>query len=116
MNKNELLRSLPKIDELLKEKILIEEMQKNSRTLILQCIRESIEQYRNGIINEEITEFTHEDIIKTILSCISKKNDLHLKRVINATGIIIHTNLGRSILCDEAIKNVIQIASGYSNL
>lgn len=116
MNKNELLRSLPKIDELLKEEILIEELQKNSRTLILQCIRESIEQYRNGIINEEITEFTHEDIIKTILLCISKKNDLHLKRVINATGIIIHTNLGRSILCEEAIKNVIQIASGYSNL
>lgn len=116
MNKNELLRSLPKVDEILKEEIIKEKLNKNSRTLIVQCIRETIDWYRNSIINEEINEITKEDILKNIIYNLNKKNDLHLKKVVNATGIIIHTNLGRSLLCEEGVKNVVQIASGYSNL
>lgn len=116
MNKNELLRSLPKVDEILKEEIIKEKLNKNSRTLIVQCIRETVNWYRNSIINGGINEITKEDILKNIISNLNKKSDLHLKKVINATGIIIHTNLGRSVLCEEGVKNVVQIASGYSNL
>jgi L-seryl-tRNA(Ser) seleniumtransferase len=47
---------------------------------------------------------------------IKKSNSLHLKRVINATGVIIHTNLGRSVLCKEAAKNVLNVAENYNNL
>ena len=39
-----------------------------------------------------------------------------LKRVINATGVIIHTNLGRSVLAEEAVKAIMKVATGYSNL
>lgn len=116
MNKNELLRSLPKVDEILKEEMIEEELKKNSRGLILGCIRETVDWYRNNIVNEKINEISRETILKSIISNLNKKNDLHLKKVINATGIIIHTNLGRSVLCKESIKNVVKVAEGYSNL
>ncbi|WP_027625014.1 L-seryl-tRNA(Sec) selenium transferase [Clostridium lundense] len=116
MNKNELLRSLPKVDEILKEEIMEEAIKKNSRGLILDCIRETVDWYRNNIVNGKINDISKETILKSIISNLNKKNDLHLKKVINATGIVIHTNLGRSVLCKESIKNVVKIAEGYSNL
>ena len=41
---------------------------------------------------------------------------LNLKRTINATGVVVHTNLGRSLLADDAVENLLAIASRYSNL
>jgi L-seryl-tRNA(Ser) seleniumtransferase len=40
----------------------------------------------------------------------------NLKRIVNATGVVVHTNLGRSILADDAVENLLTIASRYSNL
>src|SRR3990172_302010 len=40
----------------------------------------------------------------------------HLRRVLNATGVVVHTNLGRSLLAREAIENMVTVAAGYSNL
>lgn len=115
MNK-ELLRKLPKIDELLKEKNISKLIEENSRTIVLECLRESIESYRKAILNNEITSFDANEVITLAEKFLKHKNKMHLRRVINATGTVIHTNLGRSILSDKAIKNVIEVATNYNNL
>lgn len=116
MDKNSLLRNIPKIDELLKEDKLNEALNTNSRIIILEAARKVIDNYRGKLLREEIKNYSKEQIIEEILKEINKKSISNLRKVINATGVIIHTNLGRSILCKEAIQNVINICESYSNL
>lgn len=115
MNK-ELLRKLPKIDELLKEESITKLIEENSRTLVLESLRESIEFYRKGILKGSVTSLKEEQVIDLAEHLLKEKNKMHLRRVINATGTVIHTNLGRSILSERAIENVIEVAVNYNNL
>lgn len=116
VNKKELLRNLPKVDEILKEEVILQKLNENPRTLIVQCVRESIDYYRNRIIKEEMNCLTKNEIIKMVLLYLDKKNAMSLKKVINATGVIIHTNLGRAILCEEAIRKIAEVSGSYNNL
>ncbi len=112
----ELLRKLPKVDELLKEEFVNELIEENSRTLVLESLREAIEFYRNGILKGSVESLTTEQVLDFAVHTLKNKNKMHLKRVINATGTVIHTNLGRSLLGKNAIENVITVAGNYNNL
>lgn len=112
----ELLRKLPKIDELLKTELVQKMMEDNPRVTVLDSLREAIEQCREGILSGTLENFSEEDILSSAKRILHEKDKMHLKRVINATGTVIHTNLGRSILGKKAIENVINVATNYNNL
>lgn len=112
----ELLRNLPKIDELLKETIVEKELKVTNRTLVIDALRETIDYYRNSILKDEINTLTKIDILDTFKELINKKKALRLRKVINATGTVIHTNLGRSLLSKEAVDAVVNVAQNYNNL
>ncbi len=114
--KKELLRKLPKIDELLKEECVVKVLNDGKKALITDTLRETIEEFRNAILKDEIDDFSKEDIMKLFFTNLEKKKQPNLKKVVNATGIVIHTNLGRSILCKDAIYSVIMAAEHYNNL
>lgn len=114
-NKKELLSSLPKVDSILMDN-RIASLSNISRNIILESIRETIEVYRENILKETIEHYSYDEIIKDILNTIKQKNSFHLKRVINATGTVLHTNLGRAVLPKSAVKAVINVSSGYNNL
>ncbi|MBM7870198.1 L-seryl-tRNA(Ser) seleniumtransferase [Clostridium pascui] len=116
MNKNALLRNLPKIDEVLKEDRLNYALNNSCRIIVLEATRKVIDSYREKLLTKEIEDYSKEEIIEEILKEINNKSLSNLRKVINATGVIIHTNLGRSILCKEAIKNVMNVSESYSNL
>lgn len=116
MGNKELLRKLPKIDELLKEDIVINALKNTLRPIVLEALRESLERFRSDILSNTIEEFEHKDILAYFNSLVEHKNSPKLKKIINATGVVIHTNLGRSLLCEEAVKNVITAAENYNNL
>jgi L-seryl-tRNA(Ser) seleniumtransferase len=113
---SELLRKLPKVDEFLKLPIVQEEVGKSNRTMIVNAIRETIDFYRKQILVGRLENYSQEELIKTFKKKLVKQTTPRLRKVINCTGIIIHTNLGRSILSKEAIQNVIIAAENYSNL
>jgi len=115
MNK-ELLRKLPKIDELLKLQSVNKLIEENSRTIVLESLREAIEFYRNGILKGSVESLNTEQVLDFAIHTLESKNKMHLERVINATGTVIHTNLGRSLLGKKAIENVITVAGSYNNL
>jgi L-seryl-tRNA(Ser) seleniumtransferase len=112
----ELLRSLPKIDELLQEERIKEQLSSNMRVLVLDSLRETIESYRKAILNDEIESLTQEEVIIDSIKLLSKKNSPNLRKVINGTGTVVHTNLGRSLLSKDAIEKVINVAENYNNL
>lgn len=114
--KNQLLRTLPKVDELLKEEIIESELKSESRTIVVEALRETIDSYRFKILEETIKDFSKEDILRSFKEKLEEKKAPKLKKVINATGVIIHTNLGRSILSKEALQSVVNVAESYNNL
>lgn len=114
--KNDLLRSLPKVDEVLKHNKIVLEIDNTMRNSVVEAIRDTLDDYRNKILKDEIMNFTVEDIVDSSISLIRNREKTGLRRVINATGVIIHTNLGRSILAKNAVDNVVKASKYYNNL
>ena len=117
-----LLSNLPKVDEFLISEKLEKYKDDVPYNILIKSIREGIAFYREAILNKRLVdiEIDKEDlkieITNKIIKLIESKNQLNLKRVINATGTIIHTNLGRSKLIESSVKNIVNIASNYNNL
>ncbi|MDW8799841.1 L-seryl-tRNA(Sec) selenium transferase [Clostridium sp. A1-XYC3] len=116
MEKKQLLRKLPKIDELLKEEAVKVKLESTMRTMVIDSLRQSIDNYRELILKDSIEDFTKENILETFMEILEENSASKLRKVINATGVVIHTNLGRSLLAKKALENVITIADSYNNL
>lgn len=121
LTKKELFSKLPSVDEVLGNKNIIKTLEKYPRNIVLDSIRESIDIKRKIIINlsdDDINEFNIklEDIIEDSLQRVRTNYSLSLKKVINATGTVIHTNLGRSLLSESIKEELWSLSSRYSNL
>jgi L-seryl-tRNA(Ser) seleniumtransferase len=116
----EMLRSLPAVDELLRQEAISEAVETYPRTLVVRAVRNVLDWNRQAILNGEAAfdsqGFEQTNLVKEILAEIQHLASFTLRRVINGTGIIVHTNLGRSLLCQEALNRLQLIGSGYSNL
>lgn len=122
MKHKEILRQLPKVDELLVNENIKPYLNQVPRTIVIDAIRQQIDAVRNTILSglaDEILEngqLNLEYLIQKITFAIEEKNQKSLRKVINATGTILHTNLGRSLISDEIKEYVFEIASRYSTL
>lgn len=116
IDKQQILASLPAVDEILKTEQGVLWQQSFARRNVVRSIRDVIERYRQAVLADEIKEFSLEKILADIQILLEKLSEFSLKRVINATGVVIHTNLGRSVLSEEILENMKAVACGYSNL
>lgn len=114
--KQELLRKLPKVDKLLKSEELFDLGRELDYYTFIETIKKSIELYREGILKGEIANFEEKDVINKIIELSSRNRLNSLRKVINGTGTIIHTNLGRSKFSERVIKNISEIGANYNNL
>lgn len=115
-----LFRKLPKVDELLSDQKIRSFLDTMPRDVVLQTIREVLEQKRNAILTHDgelqIDALSYETVVKDIVAGLSFCEIKSLRKVINATGVVLHTNLGRANLCAEAVKRVNEVADAYSTL
>ena len=88
----------------------------HSQFFIREAVRGSLSKLRTQIKEGKIFNVDENQIIREVKLSLKKLKRYSLQRVINATGVVIHTNLGRSILPKEAVEHVIDIATHYSNL
>lgn len=116
MERNVLLRKLPKVDDLLKEDEIKIYLESNARSIIIDFLRETLENFRRGILDGEINDFSKDEILDSFEKKIFRMKESRLIKVINASGVIIHTNLGRSILCKQAVDDVVTAAENYNNI
>ncbi len=115
-----LLRMLPGIDhilELAKSEPFFDNIPKS---VLARSARYVVENLRRAILNgsPDITDKSLPDslILENVKNSVQDAMRLNLRRTINATGVVVHTNLGRSLLADDAVENLLTIASRYSNL
>ncbi|MBF8982146.1 L-seryl-tRNA(Sec) selenium transferase [Lutibacter sp. B2] len=119
--KKDLFSLIPKIDDLLNDEKIKSLFSKVARGIILEAARENIDKIRTDIINlteKNIDNFKieHVELINNIIMDIEKKNRMNLRRVINATGVVLHTNLGRALLSDKIKEDIWNVANNYSTL
>lgn len=114
-----LYRNLPKMDTLLQADSLQELRAKTPYPVFLSATRDALEQLR-ALIRENNDEEQLQSEIRNIENRIAKNCkdllDPHLIPVINATGVVLHTNLGRAVMDEEALLSMRHVACGYSNL
>jgi L-seryl-tRNA(Ser) seleniumtransferase len=117
----EFLRSIPSVNELLHQTPIQELMNTTPRQSLVKIIRGEVEFYRKEILaGEHLVPATKEAsarvLAQRIVAQVEKHGQFSLCKVINATGIIIHTNLGRAPLPSKALDHLCAIAQGYCNL
>ena len=120
MKEKNLFTLIPKVDELLDNENIRELLDKIPRKIIIDAIREEVEELRSIIKENSSEEAEIKKIINNLVNNIKlraiEKNIYSLKRVVNATGTVIHTNLGRSLINEEIFNNMREVALNYSNL
>jgi L-seryl-tRNA(Ser) seleniumtransferase len=110
------LRDLPAVDKLLLTPRAEELIAAYGRPLVLQAIRKSLEESR-GVLREQAGEVPGEEaILGRVFVLVVRWTNPTLVPVINATGVVLHTNLGRAPLSRAAVAAMVEAAAGYSNL
>ena len=119
MNKNLLFRSIPKVDILLEEQEIQDLIDAYGRELVMDVIREEMDALRTFIgkcEEEEEAKVQIGMLTQNIKRHAGKLHEPNMKMVINGTGTVLHTNLGRAPISKEHVERLAGIVSGYSNL
>lgn len=115
-----LYSKLPKVDEILENEKIEDLLSSISRDLIVETIREELDGIRkkinNAISDEESLKIETEKLIDNVVFFVNEKQRNNLRKVINGTGVVVHTNLGRSLLSEKAVKHINEVSTNYSNL
>jgi L-seryl-tRNA(Ser) seleniumtransferase len=111
-----LLSGLPSVDEVLKSPDGRQWLSQFQRKIVLLAVRDVIAERRAALLGGEAAEHSLESLSEDIRQKISKLSSFSLQPLINATGIVIHTNLGRAVLSDKVLNNVMAASRSYSNL
>lgn len=114
----ELLQGIPKVQELLESARGVELGRRYSRARVAEAVREGLDDYRRSVLsgNGDADCFRVESFFEAVAERLESESRPALRRVINGTGIVIHTNLGRVPLSRAAIEAVTRTAGAYSDL
>ncbi|MFI3172308.1 MAG: L-seryl-tRNA(Sec) selenium transferase [Eubacteriales bacterium] len=119
MNKNLLYRSIPKVDILLENQDIQELIVSYSRDTVMESIRIETELLRNLIgqcDDEALLQNRIGSLVEVIAERVIAMHKPNMTATINATGTILHTNLGRAPIGEKHMEHVARLATGYSNL
>lgn len=114
--KQKLLRELPSIDRLLQMPPVQELIAAYGRSLTTGALRHSLDTYRQTILNGNSRPVDDESLVRSAQTWLAEMLAPTIRPVINATGVIVHTNLGRAPLSQAAMAAVQSVSTGYSTL
>ncbi|MBR9980752.1 MAG: L-seryl-tRNA(Sec) selenium transferase, partial [Desulfatitalea sp.] len=116
----QLLRRLPGVDILLSLTLKSPGLSDVPKTVLVRAIRDTVATFRRRILeqpeNLNDSDLTEPLLLADVTRRVTRLQAFNLQRTINATGVIVHTNLGRSCLAPSAIDHLVDIAGHYSNL
>ena len=119
-NRQNLLRQLPAIEKLLNSSALTDLSGSCPRPLVVEAAQDTIAELRQAILRGDVDcdslDLSVDTVALRAAQRATDKFQTSLRHVINATGTILHTNLGRAPLSDDALKAVEKVARSYSNL
>ncbi|UCE41187.1 MAG: L-seryl-tRNA(Sec) selenium transferase [Candidatus Aminicenantes bacterium] len=117
----DILRQLPSVDSLLKTEALERLIEKYGREIVVDAVRKVIEELRSAIRKEEKDspaedKLSQESILKEIETHLQKAFLPSLVKAVNASGVILHTGLGRAVLSEDAQDAINEVIEGYCTL
>ena len=110
------LRALPKVHTLLEAEAAQTLLTHWPRASVLAEMRAEIDSLRQQILAGEMPAVAEVAVLELVAERLKARDLKRLRRVVNATGIVIHTNLGRAPMADAAVSAVTEAARGYTNL
>ncbi|KAB1443400.1 L-seryl-tRNA(Sec) selenium transferase [Pseudodesulfovibrio senegalensis] len=114
-----LFQHLPSVDPILTALTDDSTLAALPRPLLRELVNEFLdikrEEIRSGVVSEP-EELAFERLLPAVMAMVRVKARPHFRRVLNATGVVIHTNMGRSLLAPEAVQAVVEACARYSNL
>ena len=121
LSKQDYLRKIPSVDELLRAPDIQELCARFPRAAVTSTVQRVLAETRRTLLALADDApgdggFSLQDIQQQVIAQLQKTSKPSLQRVINATGVVIHTNLGRAPLAEHALRLVAETASRYSNL
>ena len=119
MDKSKLYRAIPKVDIILEKEEICQLIEIHGRQIVMNAVHDAMDSIRAQIASEAdegrimaMIAGLEDDIRER---CMAIRTP-HMKTVINATGTILHTNLGRAPICREHALKMVELVTGYSNL
>ena len=106
------LRELPKVDKFITHPLF----EGLNTHLVTRLAREAIESLREAILKKEVSFVDELALVQSVKSTYEKLFEPSLKPLINATGVILHTNMGRSLISETLLERAKPIICNYSNL
>ena len=107
-----LLKSIPKVDKFIKN----EKFDTLASSLLVSITQEVLQNLRENILNKSVESFSEEELVQIVLEKYKALTQPSLQKLINATGVIVHTNLGRSLIDPKTFDKVKELVTGYNNL
>jgi L-seryl-tRNA(Ser) seleniumtransferase len=120
--RQEVLRKIPSVDEILSRPEISDLIKTYPRNVVVEAIRSCLKELREKLLQEggpsKVDEsfFSLDRLYLLLKGELERQTRPRLRHVINATGVVIHTNLGRSPLHPSAIQHLIDVSRAYSNL
>ncbi len=108
-------RLLPSVERLLSDESIVLLIEEHSRPVVVELVRQELDEARSRIRSGNPAP-RHDEIIAAISKRVESLTEDWPRHVINATGVVLHTNLGRSPLSEDAIRAMQRAAQGYSDL
>jgi L-seryl-tRNA(Ser) seleniumtransferase len=111
-----LLRQIPAVNELLDRTALRDLQAHAGRGLVVECTRRVLRRLRDRIVEGSLASVSLEALEQEIVIEAEAATRFSLRAVINASGVVLHTNLGRAPLAREALEHLAEVSTCYSNL
>lgn len=121
MSKEHLLRQLPSMTQLLAEPQVARWLQEQPRSLVSLCLREALDGIRGQILADQAghcgaAHMQADYVLQQAKAVLQRQTEYHLRPAINATGIILHTGLGRAVLSASVVESMAEDMGGYVTL
>src|SRR5690554_1190748 len=113
---NNLYKQIPQVSKLLEDPNISIFFTDLFQQEIKYEIEKVLDKLRKKIKAKEINEINYQSVVNEVIYRLKRKQKYSLRKVVNATGTIVHTNLGRSLLSKKVLEHVIDVCTSYNNL
>jgi len=113
---NDLLRNIPSVTELLESPAIKDLLMSTHNEIVVEAARASLDELRHDILAHNVHDINQAKLIQAITDQVNLVYSTSLQSCINATGIILHTGLGRAPLATEAVQAMTKVGQEYSSV
>ena len=114
------LRALPQVHEILESRALEKAIARHGRTLVAGLLRECLRELRVSIRRKSLPPAEVKSRLNDLAGWVEGEADRRtassIRPVINATGVVLHTNLGRALLSEASVRRMVEVARSYTTL